>query len=103
MEGKNFDQLIKRLGMGASRRRMLVGLGLATAAGLTGRAVMAKPSLVVECKKQCNADAKLARKACALEHVPGTDAKNVCLKEANAARKACRAGCTDEEPEEPPV
>jgi hypothetical protein len=101
MEGKNFDQLIKRLGTGASRRRMLVGLGLATAAGFTGRAVMAKPSLVVECKKGCNAEAKAARKECA--HVPGTDVKNVCLKEANAARKACRAACTDEEPEEPPV
>jgi hypothetical protein len=98
MDGKDFDKLSKRLGVGASRRRMLAGLGLATAASLTGRAVMAKPSLVVECKKGCNADAKAARKACALEHVPGTDAKNVCLKEANAARKACRAACTVEEP-----
>ncbi len=101
MEGKHFDQLIKRLGTGASRRRMLAGLSLATAATLTGRAVMAKPSAVVECKKACNATAKAERKACV--HEPGTDIKNVCLKQANVTRKACRAGCADEEPEEPPV
>jgi hypothetical protein len=101
MEGKHFDQLIKRLGADTSRRRVLAGLGLATAASLTGRAVMAKPSTVVECKKACNATAKADRKACAALHVPGTDAKNVCLKEANATRKACRAGCTAVVP--PPV
>ena len=98
MEGKHFDQLTKRLGTGSSRRRMLAGLGLASAATLIGRAATAKPSTVVECKKACNATAKEDRKACAALHVPGTDVKNACLKEANATRKACRAACTVEEP-----
>ena len=94
MEGKQFDQVIKRLAAGASRRRILAGLGLATTATLIGRTAMAAPSAVVECKKACNATAKADRKACAAVHVPTTDAKNICLKEANATRKACRAGCT---------
>ena len=98
MEGKNFDQLIKRLGAGSSRRRVLAGLGLATAAALVGRAATATPSTVVECKKACNATAKEDRKACAVAHVPGTGAKNACLKEANATRKACRVSCAPEEP-----
>jgi hypothetical protein len=101
MEGKHFDQLIKRLGTGASRRRVLAGLGLATAAGLTGRAVMAKPSTEVQCKKACNDAAKEDRQACKELHVPGTDAKNTCLKQANVTRKACRADCTTVVP--PPV
>jgi hypothetical protein len=98
MEGKHFDELIKRLGAGASRRRMLAGFGLATAATLIGRAAMAKPSTVVECKKACNATAKADRQECAALHEPTTDAKNACLKQANVTRKACRAGCTAEEP-----
>jgi hypothetical protein len=98
MDGKHFDQLIKRLGAGASRRRMLAGLGLATAATLIGRAATAKPSTVVECKKACNAAAKADRQECAALHEPTTDAKNACLKLANVTRKACRAGCTAEEP-----
>jgi hypothetical protein len=98
MEGKLFDQVVKRLGTGASRRRMLAGLGLAAAATLIGRSATAKPSTVVECKKACNAAAKEDRQACAALHVPTTDAKNACLKEANVTRKACRAGCTAEEP-----
>jgi len=44
MEGKHFDQLIKRLGAGSSRRRMLGGVIGATAAVLAGAAVLeAKP------------------------------------------------------------
>jgi hypothetical protein len=101
MEGKHFDQVVKRLAAGASRRRMLAGLGLATAATLIGRTTLAVPSTVVQCKKACNAAAKEDRQACAARHVPGTDAKNACLKEANEARKACRAGCTAVVP--PPV
>jgi hypothetical protein len=97
MEGKQFDQVVKRLGAAASRRRMLAGLGLATAATLIGRAATAKPSAVVQCKKACNATAKAARKDCAAAHVPTTDAKNIFLKEANVARKACRADCAVEE------
>jgi hypothetical protein len=94
MEGKHFDQLIKRLGAGTSRRRMLAGLGLATAATLIGRTALAVPSTVVQCKKDCNTAAKGDRQACAARHVPGTDAKNACLKQANVTRKACRADCT---------
>jgi hypothetical protein len=103
MEGKHFDQAVKRLGTGASRRRMLAGLGLATTATFIGRTAMAVPSTVVQCKKDCNATAKADRQACADVHVPGTGLKNACLKEANEARKACRAACAVEEPEEPPV
>jgi hypothetical protein len=94
MEGKHFDQVVKRLAAGASRRRMLAGLGLATAATLIGRTTLAVPSTVVQCKKACNAAAKEERKACADVHEPGTGLKNACLKQANVTRKACRADCT---------
>lgn len=44
MEGKHFDQLIKRLGTGTARRRVLGGMIGVTAALLTGAAVLeAKP------------------------------------------------------------
>lgn len=44
MEGKNFDQLIKRLGTGTARRRVLGGMIGVTAALVTGAAVLeAKP------------------------------------------------------------
>jgi hypothetical protein len=44
MEGKHFDQLIKRLGAGTARRRVLGGVIGVTAALLTGAAVLeAKP------------------------------------------------------------
>jgi hypothetical protein len=98
MEGKHFDQVVKRLGAGASRRRVLTGLGLAAATSLIGRTATATPSTVVECKKECNATAKADRQACTALHVPTTDAKNACLKEAKVNRKACRADCTAEEP-----
>ena len=96
MDGKDFDQVVKRLGAGASRRRVLAGLGLATAATLIGGTATAKPSTLVQCKKDCNTAAKADRQACKARHVPGTNAKNACLKDANVERKSCRAGCTAE-------
>ena len=91
MDRTRFDRLTKSLGAGASRRRVLAGLGAVTTGALVGRVVTAAPPAGAVCKRECNAAAKATRRETCAE-LKSKD-KNACLKGVKEARAECREGC----------
>lgn len=99
MDGHQFDRITKSLSTASSRRRVLAGIGLAATGSLLAAQaqVEAAPSPVAACMKQCNAEAKAARReTCAgLKSKP----KNTCLRGVQQTRAECHAACHEPEPE----
>ncbi|MDQ3695367.1 MAG: hypothetical protein M3464_17320 [Chloroflexota bacterium] len=91
MDGTRFDRLTKGLGAGASRRRVLAGLGAVTTGALMGRVVTAAPPAGAVCRRQCNAAAKATRRETCAELK--SKEKNTCLKGVKEARAQCREDC----------
>jgi hypothetical protein len=90
MDDSRFDLLTRRLSAGASRRRLLAGLGLATVGTLLGASAEAAPSARARCNRQCTSTARTARAACAeLERRE----KGACLREAARAQHTCKVAC----------
>ena len=93
MEGRQFDRIAKGLSSGASRRRVLAGLGLAATGSLVSQGVQAAPSERGQCNRLCTSAAKTARQACR-EDFEGR-AKGNCLREAARAQAECKAECRE--------
>jgi hypothetical protein len=101
MHGSRFDRFAADLASGATRRRVLAGLGLAAMASLIGRAATAQPEEFAACKKQCDATAGEERAACPAQARKST-ARRDCRKAVQQRRLECRK-VTCAHPEEEPV
>lgn len=99
MDGTRFDRVSRMLAGGATRRRLLAGIGVVATGGALGlgRTVAAAPSSKAACQKACNAAAKESRRdSCAGLK---SKEKNVCLKGVKAERATCRQACHQPEAE----
>jgi hypothetical protein len=91
MEGHRFDRLTKRLGVGASRRQVLAGLGLAVSGALLSQGAEAAPKPEKRCVNRCNRTAQQTRRDDCAELK--SKAKNACLRQVAADRAECRRAC----------
>jgi hypothetical protein len=91
MDVRRFDSLTKGLAIGASRRRVLAGLGGVAALAL-GRAVpmAAQEEGAALCMQTCTTQAQTCREGCAGLK---SRAKNACLKTCKAQFAGCREAC----------
>ena len=58
MDDSRFDLLTRRLSAGASRRRLLAGLGLAAVGTLVGTSAEGAPSARARCNRVCTRAAR---------------------------------------------
>ena len=103
MESRRFDQWTVSVATGApgaSRRRVLAGLGAVALGSLLGRDTAAKPSGNngnagtngnADCNAVCAHEAKVARKKC--QDKDKKAAKKQCLKTVKQEQATCRTGC----------